>query len=109
MIGSDTSEPPSEANPIEHLKEIAEIQDEEPDLPGAGAGAAATVTILDIQHSDIIETGSETWSVDVLQSDSEFIDDRLQEVEDVAPSDMNLQEAASVEVSLDPYKYLRRI
>ncbi|PIK56873.1 putative GTPase-activating protein and VPS9 domain-containing protein 1, partial [Apostichopus japonicus] len=76
VIGSDTSEPPSEANPIEHLTEIAEIQDEEPDVSSAGATA-----VLDIQHADMAETGSETWSVDVLQDDSEL--DRLQEVEDV--------------------------
>ncbi|XP_071821372.1 GTPase-activating protein and VPS9 domain-containing protein 1-like isoform X3 [Apostichopus japonicus] len=80
VIGSDTSEPPSEANPIEHLTEIAEIQDEEPDVSSAGATA-----VLDIQHADMAETGSETWSVDVLQDDSEL--DRLREVEDVTPSE----------------------
>ncbi|XP_022110619.1 GTPase-activating protein and VPS9 domain-containing protein 1-like [Acanthaster planci] len=80
VIGSDTSEPPSEPNPIERLQEIAESQE---DIELAGAQAAS---LLGIRHSapDISETASETWSVDVLQSDSEPPEDRMQEVEDVA-------------------------
>ncbi|XP_038045774.1 GTPase-activating protein and VPS9 domain-containing protein 1-like isoform X2 [Patiria miniata] len=80
VIGSDTSEPPSEPNTIERLQEIAESQE---DIELAGAQAAS---LLGIRHSvpDISETASETWSVDVLQSDSERTEDRMQEVEDVA-------------------------
>ncbi|XP_071507059.1 GTPase-activating protein and VPS9 domain-containing protein 1-like [Diadema antillarum] len=71
VIGSDTSEP----NPNDHLQEIAE---EEASLQGA------TAAFLDVHPvlNDPQETGSETWSVDVLQSDSEQAEDRLHEVED---------------------------
>nr|XP_054769969.1 GTPase-activating protein and VPS9 domain-containing protein 1-like [Lytechinus pictus] len=71
VIGSDTSEP----LPNDHLQEIAE---EEANLQGA------TASFLDVHPplNDPQETGSETWSVDVLQSDSEQVEDRLQEVED---------------------------
>ena len=69
MIGSDTSEP----IPNDHLQEIAE---EGASLQGA------TAAFLDVHApmNDHQETGSETWSVDVLQSDSEQAEDRLHEV-----------------------------
>ncbi|XP_033643277.1 GTPase-activating protein and VPS9 domain-containing protein 1-like [Asterias rubens] len=96
VIGSDTSEPPSEPNTIERLQEIAESQEDTSELSGAQAAV-----LLGIRHSvpDISETASETWSVDVLQSDSEPPEDRMQEVED-NPHEEAIQ-ASSLEADTD--------
>ena len=79
VCGSD-SEPPSEANANDRLKEITEVQEME---AGATGGAPTLPNILDPS-----ETASETWSVDALQSDSEHPNDRLQEVEEVPQEEM---------------------
>ncbi|XP_033115651.1 GTPase-activating protein and VPS9 domain-containing protein 1-like isoform X4 [Anneissia japonica] len=81
VIESDNSEP-SEANPTERLQEISES-----DLEYSALGAVAR---LPESIMEISETTSETWSVDVLQSDSEALDDRLIEVAD-APEVTGLQ------------------
>ncbi|XP_071947898.1 GTPase-activating protein and VPS9 domain-containing protein 1-like isoform X3 [Antedon mediterranea] len=73
VIESDNSEP-SEANPTERLQEISESE-----LEYSALGAVARLPESTIEIS---ETTSETWSVDVLQSDSEALDDRLIEVAD---------------------------
>ncbi|XP_070532532.1 GTPase-activating protein and VPS9 domain-containing protein 1-like [Ptychodera flava] len=76
VLASDQSEPPPEPNPIERLQEIAEVQSEPPDYPGAHS-------LLDVRHpGEVSETASETWSVDVLQSDTERQEERLQELDD---------------------------
>ncbi|XP_072016055.1 GTPase-activating protein and VPS9 domain-containing protein 1-like isoform X2 [Amphiura filiformis] len=80
VCGSD-SEPPSEANPNDRLQEITEVQQEEGEV--AGAGGIAMPNLL-----DPLETASETWSVDALQSDSEHPNDRLQEVEEVPQEEL---------------------
>ncbi len=80
MCGSD-SEPPSETNP-DRLQEITEVQQEEGEPAGA-AGITMPTNLL-----DPLETASETWSVDALQSDSEHPNDRLQEVEEVHQEDI---------------------
>ena len=64
-----------------------------------GASAAA---LLDVRPSlfDISETASETWSVDVLQSDSEQPDDRMQEV-DEAPDQEDVVQTLALDTEGD--------
>ncbi|XP_002735447.1 GTPase-activating protein and VPS9 domain-containing protein 1-like [Saccoglossus kowalevskii] len=76
VLASDQSEPPPEHNPMERLQEIAEAQSEQVDYPGAQG-------LLEVRHpGELSETASETWSVDVLQSDSEHPEERLHELEE---------------------------
>eukprot|EP00058_Branchiostoma_floridae_P023974 XP_002609464.1 hypothetical protein BRAFLDRAFT_127014 [Branchiostoma floridae] len=95
VLPSDASEPPPEGNPLERLQEIS------------GAGAEGGASHLDslpenLLEVDISETNSETWSVDVLASDSEppeqKMEERLCEVE------VGLSESGSVEDILEAEK-----
>ncbi|CAH1271670.1 GAPVD1 [Branchiostoma lanceolatum] len=95
VLPSDASEPPPEGNPLERLQEIS------------GAGAEGGTSHLDslpenLLEVDISETNSETWSVDVLASDSEppeqKMEERLCEVE------VGLSESGSVEDILEAEK-----
>ncbi|XP_077987219.1 GTPase-activating protein and VPS9 domain-containing protein 1-like [Glandiceps talaboti] len=76
VLASDQSEPPPEPNPIERLQEIAEVQSEPPDYSGAHS------LLYVRQPGEVSETASETWSVDVLQSDSEHCEERLHELDE---------------------------
>ncbi|CAH1271672.1 GAPVD1 [Branchiostoma lanceolatum] len=72
VLPSDASEPPPEGNPLERLQEIS------------GAGAEGGTSHLDslpenLLEVDISETNSETWSVDVLASDSEPPEQKMEE------------------------------